>query len=80
MSLISFLSICGFRNGELPAIEEPKEIVQSWTIENKYYSADVKLHLVDYGSANDFSEEYEGLILLPHPEKVVKIKLIFLFH
>mmetsp|Transcript_9391 Transcript_9391/g.10123 ORF Transcript_9391/g.10123 Transcript_9391/m.10123 type:complete len:291 (+) Transcript_9391:47-919(+) len=57
------------RKGDQSNLEESQENQQSWLIENKYYQANVTLHLVNYDQVDDFREEFEGIIMLPHSDQ-----------
>ncbi len=59
-----------FRKGDQSNLQESQENQQSWLIENKYYQANVTLHLVNYDQVDDFREEFEGIIMLPHSDQV----------
>lgn len=63
------------RNGDRSDLQENLETKQSWTIENKYYQANITFHLVNYDQSENFQEEFEGIIMLPHPDQVTSTPL-----
>jgi hypothetical protein len=66
-----------FRDGKIPDVEEESSLKQSWIVETKYYSANVSLRLLDYSSETGLDEKLEGIILIPHKEKVETVYSFF---
>jgi hypothetical protein len=59
-------------DGKLPVTQEETTLTHSWTVETKYYSASINLRLLDYSADKEFDEKLEGIILIPHKEKVIR--------
>jgi hypothetical protein len=54
----------------LPNVSDADGVKHDWKIENKYYSADLTLNLLDYSKSDEFFEEYEGIVVIPHADQV----------